>query len=245
MNKLYSIALLLLAFGTLEAQNQNTFQETLDPFTKLVVDPHINVELVKGDSEKIEVHYERVNPEEIFVEQSGRTLHVYLADAKIGLRLFSDHNFGEKKYRNAYVKMVITYKELKNIQFRGEEKLTCKGELYGRKITLKAYGETDVKIASVDARKLKVALFGENEFEVGAGYAMNQTINTYGENRVDATKLISYDVKTHSFGENKVAVNATESLSVLHLGEGEISYAGTPHMGRKWIIGEVDVRRSR
>lgn len=245
MNKIFTLLLATVITTAAFAQNKNTFKEDLDPFSKLIVDPYINVELVKGEDEKIEVFYDNVDPGEIFVEQRGRLLYVYLAEAKIGLSLFRGTYFTKKKYRNANVKMIITYKALKNIQFRGEEELTCNDELTGNRIKLKAFGETTIRIASIDARKFKVALFGENDFKVGAGTTMNNTINTYGENTVDATKLISHGVKTHSFGENKVSLNATEYLSVMHFGDGEIRYSGRPHVDRKWVIGEVDVRRAR
>lgn len=233
--------LLLTAFIT----NGQEFEEKLDPFNKLIVDPYINVELVKGNEEKIQVFYDNVDPEEIISEQRGKTLHLYLADAKIGWRLFTNDNYRYRKYRYAEVKMVITYKNLKNIQFRGEEQLTCDDEISGSRLKLKAYGETDIRIASMDIRRLKIALYGENSLLVSAGNTYDQTINTYGENRVDASMLKSYGTSTKSFGENKVSVNASEYIRAMYFGEGELRYSGHPIMERKWLIGEVDVRKIR
>ncbi len=221
------------------------FSEDLDPFNKLVVDPYIEIELVKGDKEQIEVFYDNIDPDEIFAEQQGKTLRVYLADAKVGFSLFADDNFRKKKYRYSSVRMVITYKTLKNIQFRGEEKLTCNDELSGSRIKLKAYGQTKIRIASVDTRKFKVALYGENEMKISSGNTYNQIVNTYGENTIEASNLISYGVKTNSFGENRISVNATDYLRILHIGEGRLSYAGQPTVERNWTIGEVDIRRLR
>ena len=139
-----------ILFLALTVSYGQQFEEKLDPFNKLIVDPYINIELVKGEEEKIQVFYNNVDPEEIISEQRGKTLHLYLADARIGWRFLGHDNFRQRKYRYADVKMVITYKNLKNIQFRGEEKLTCNDELSGSKLKLKAYGETDIQIASMD-----------------------------------------------------------------------------------------------
>ena len=233
--------LLLVAFSNYGQQ----FEEKLDPFNKLIVDPYINVELVQGNEEKIQVFYDNVDPAEIISEQRGKTLYVYLADAKIGWRILANDNYRYKKYRYAEVKMVITYKSLKNIQFRGEEQLTCEDEISGSRLKLKAYGETDIRIASIDIRRLKIALYGENNLLVSAGSTYDQKINTYGENRVDASMLQSYGTNTKSFGENKVAVNASQYLRAMYFGEGELRYSGHPIMERKWLIGEVDVRKVR
>lgn len=216
--------------------------DDLQPFNKLIIDPYINVELVKGNKEKIEITYHNIAPHEIFAEQRGKTLHVYLEDARVGLRLFRDNNFVTDKYENASVRMVITYVEIKNIQFRGEEKLVCNDDLAGKKIKIKAFGETDIRFASVNAQNFKVALYGENDLFIEGGQSGNQVINTYGNNSVNTKNLLSYGIKTTNFGESKLEINATDYLKVTYFGEGELHYHGHPYIERKWLIGEVDVR---
>ena len=220
-------------------------EDDLKPFNKLIVDPHIDVELRKGDREKIEVFYNNIDPQDIYAEHSGNTLHVYLKDAKIGWNLLKNDNFNDHKYSNTTVRMVITYVELNNIQFRGEERLICNDELTTMRLKIRVFGETEVRLTSIDAAKFKLALYGENELTISGGQVDNQIINTYGENRVDVRNLTSYGIRTTNFGENKLQINATDYLKATYFGEGELYYTGNPIIERKWLLGEVDVRNIR
>lgn len=236
--------LMLVGIAT-QLHAQNTFKEALDPFNKLVVDPYINVELVQGDYDSIAVNYAGIDPGKIFVEQQGRTLRLFLQDARIGVGLFADEFEIEEKYRHAKVWVRLTFKSLKNIQFRGQGELISNGSISGKKLKLKAYGETDVKLFHVDLDRMKVALYGDNSFYISSGQVFDHTINTYGENRVDVSNLTSHGLRSNSFGENRLAFNATDILRVVHFGDGEIQYAGRPVIERRWIIGDVNVRQLR
>lgn len=87
--------------------------------------------------------------------------------------------------------MVITCTSLKSIQLRREEKLLCNHELSVKKLKIKAYGETDIVLASFNSADLKVALFGDNTFVIRDNHTTNIKFNTYGENRLNTQNLYS------------------------------------------------------
>src|SRR3954467_8655569 len=57
-------------------------QETLKPFTKIIASPRINLILKKGDHEDIRLVYKDVSKGKINIVVKGKTLHLYLDNAR-------------------------------------------------------------------------------------------------------------------------------------------------------------------
>lgn len=241
MNKLYTTLLAIICLTT--ASMAQTLELPLTSFEKIIINPYIDVTLVKGDKEGIEFTYDGISSDKLFAEVRGRTLHVFLEDAEISLRLFKRDFDMPRRYQWARVKAKITYVSLKKIDLRGEEDLVCEGDLSSRNLKFIAYGENDIKLNSVNTGNFKVALYGENKFAINSGSTYNQIYNTYGENEINAENFESTAVKSKSFGDNIININATDFLEVVHFGEGTISYVGNPVIERKWLIGETRMRR--
>ncbi|MEQ9164907.1 MAG: DUF2807 domain-containing protein [Fulvivirga sp.] len=241
MNKLYTTLIAIICFST--ASMAQTLELPLSRFEKVIINPYIDVTLVKGDKEAIEFTYDGISSDKLGAEVRGRTLHVFLEDAEINLRLFKRDFDMPRRYKWARVKAKITYVTLKKIDLRGEENLVCEGELSTRNLKFIAYGENDIKLNSVNTGNFKVALYGENTFAVNSGSTYNQIYNTYGENKINAENFESSAVRSKSFGDNIININATDFLEVVHFGEGRINYVGNPVIERKWLIGETQMRR--
>jgi hypothetical protein len=79
MQKSFILSLLILVSTYSVAQE---IQKELKPFTKIVASPRINVILTKGEKENIRLAYKDVSEDKINIEVRGKTLHIYLDDAK-------------------------------------------------------------------------------------------------------------------------------------------------------------------
>ncbi|HNP19241.1 MAG TPA: DUF2807 domain-containing protein [Fulvivirga sp.] len=233
-----SLIALLICTGSFA----QTIERDLDTFNKLIVDPFINVELIAGDQEHIEITYDNIDPELINADLRGKTLHLYLDYAKINWRLMHRDFHMPRKYEYASVNVKVTYKSLKKIQMRGEEKLVCNSSLTGKKLKLKVYGENNIELADVASKKFKASLFGDNELLV-SGTTTNQIFNTFGDNTIKASKLEGRNVKTTGFGASHIDISVADYLRVVQFGEGSVSYSGDPVIGRKLLIGETELRR--
>ena len=82
---LLSLLILVLCMGsTLLAQERT---ESLKYFNKLVVSPHIELILIKGDHEQVVWDFKNISEDKLNVELDGKTLHLYLDKAKITPKL--------------------------------------------------------------------------------------------------------------------------------------------------------------
>jgi hypothetical protein len=238
-----------------------TLERTLPTFKKVVISPFIDVELVKGPSEGIQITYENLEEDEINIDVKGNTLRVYLDDAKFRIRRESAEIKNDRRYGHAKVKAIITYKELENIQIAGNNSLTCKEEMIGKKLKIKvydearvafaslgmkkirlaAYGETDVDIEQVDANSMRIATYGDNHVDIDSGQAGNQTFRAYGDNIIDARGVKSIYAKVGFFGDNKLAVDAEHQVKITVLGEGDIRVGGNAHIRRSLVLGDPKI----
>ena len=213
-------------------------------FHKVVVSPKINLILEKGDHESIRLTYSNVSPDKINIKVHGKTLHVYLDDAKVTEKL-ERINPREKRniYRDAEITAYVTYTNLERLEIRGNQELTCNGPLEARKFTLKAYGENEIRLASVKAQYLKTSLYGENDLKIKGGNTEYQKYRLFGENRIDTQDLKSYETTTNVYGESKIKVSTTENLRINAFGESQISYNGDASINRGLIFGRTQIHK--
>lgn len=216
----------------------------LKPFTKIIASPHINLILEKGDHEGIRVVYNEEAQDKINIEVKGHTLRIYLDDARITDKLERlGRHHKESAYRNASVTAYVTYKELKHLQVRGSQEVTCLNELSAKKFKLKAYGENEIEFASLKAEYFKTALFGENNLKIKGGRADYTKYKLYGENKIDTRDLTSYSATTTIFGESRVKLNTEDELKVNAFGEADVRYSGNASVNRGLVFGETKITR--
>src|SRR5262249_36556643 len=134
-------------------------EQKLRSFDKIVASYKIDLVLIPGDTESIKITYSGVDAEDINIDQSGRRVHIYLDDAKIfdkGVKK-NDKNMFERRprYRFAKVTAYVTFKELRLIETRGEGEVFCDGKIEAKKVKIRAYGDTEVRLAYVEAKTVK------------------------------------------------------------------------------------------
>ncbi len=238
---------LTMVAGLTQAQ---TPVQTLSAFDKVITSPHVSLVLVAGEQESIRLAYENIEPEKVNVFVRHKTLRVYLDDARITVKHQKweegDHTYKKPIYdKSVKVTAYVTYRQLKSLQIRGEEDVTCRSELRNDAFRLRVYGQATVTLASLKTNTLKAKLYGENKVTIQSGQADKQRYRIYGENRLDTENLTGKTVSAHSYGDSQLRVYASNRIGVMAFGESDIRYAGDAHLRKGLIIGEITIHRTK
>ncbi|NJM25124.1 MAG: DUF2807 domain-containing protein [Bacteroidia bacterium] len=224
-------------------------EKELRTFDKIVASPRINVVLKQGDQESIRLVYSSVSREKINIEVKNKTLRIYLEDARINepTKRISGDGYNERRsiYADANVTAYVTYKEIKQLEIRGNQELYCEDAITSKVFVLRAYGENEITLAAVKAEYFKASLYGENELTVKGGKAMDQKYRLFGENRIDTRALKSYSTITSIYGESKLKVNTSDHLRVTAFGEPQITYDGDASVSKGLVFGHARITKSK
>lgn len=245
--KTLSLLLLLLAGITTFAQNEvQEINQNLKHFSKIVASPRINVILEPGNEEKIRLVYDHVNRNRINIVQRGKTLHVFLDEAKKVERPVRNYNSGDGPsrhgmYENVNITAYITYKRIDKLEIRGNQELTCHGAISSPEFILRAFGENEINLASLETEYFRASLYGENRLHISHGKVLEQRYRLFGKNKIDAREMKSEYTSTSIFGEGKLKINSTEEVRVTAFGEPSIYIDGGGYVQRRLILGRVKI----
>ncbi len=218
--------------------------QPLSTFSKIQVGPLINVVLQQGESEHIRLEYDGIAEDKLNYMVKGKTLHIYLDDARYTVKQETVINAGLSQkvpiYRGVTITAYVTYKALDEIQFRGEEHLSCSDSLQSDKFKLKVFGESEVTLAHLQSRRLKVHAYGENSISIKTGDASLQKFRLFGENRINTEYLAADRIKTNSFGESEMKLSSSHKLNVLSFGSMKMEYAGDPQF-KRIVLGDANI----
>lgn len=219
----------------------------VERFDKVIVSPHIAVNFVESESESVNVHSSTESIEKLNIEVVGRTLHLYLDNAKMvtkGEKIKNDKWKGKRSiYRGTVVTATVTYKKLKELSLRGEEKFVCESPISGSEFRLKIYGESEVYLNEVNLDHLTTTSYGESYLELKKGIIGRQKITAYGESKINTLEVNSSEVKITAYGEGSYRVAVSDRLKVTAYGEAIIAYEGSPEVDRGIIIGEAEIQK--
>ncbi|WP_419212882.1 head GIN domain-containing protein [Maribacter sp. X9] len=237
------VAIVFVCFG-LMAQHKSY---TVKTFDKIIVSPHIAVNLIEGDEEGVVIENAKVDMDKINVEVEGNTLRVYLDGAEMvtkSERVSSDKWRGNKPlYSGTMATATITYRTLKNLSVRGEEIVQSKTPLKSDDFKMSLYGEVKVYFDSVSINELTVAIYGSSYLEIGDGNVDRQVYRAYGESEVNTVGMDANETKITAYGESNFRVNVSDRLKVTCYGETNVNYTGSAQVDRGIIIGEARVRK--
>jgi HSP20 family molecular chaperone IbpA len=218
--------------------------EPLQSFDKVQVSPLINLVLNEGEEEHIRIEYSGIAPEKINFSVKGKKLRIYLDDAKYTVKTEEIVKDGYRQnvpiYRNVKVTAYVSYKNLKNIQVRGEESVTCNDSLTSKKFKISLFGESSVNLAFLQTRRLKIQAFGENELTIRAGDSEVQKVRLFGENKIHTENMYAARISSSFFGESSMDLYAGEEIRMWGIGEVKLSYSGQAYL-KKFIIGESSI----
>lgn len=241
MKKYILLTALIALWLTSGAQD---ITQELRSFNKIIVSPKVNLILEKGEHESITVNYTGVPEDKINIEVRGNTLRVFLSDAKVTERTKRAGHYGRTGiYKEAVVTAYVTYRDLKSLEIRGNQELTCNGPLDAKKFKLKAYGVNEIRLASITSGYFKTSLYGENDLQVKGGRTDYQKYRLFGANKIDTQALKSFATTTNIYGESKISINTQDELRINSFGESRVSYAGGADINRGLIFGHAHIEK--
>ena len=237
---------LIVCFASKKSLAQVKTYET-NHFNKVIVSPHIAVNFVQGDSEKVIVNSSTEPIHKLNVEVVGATLRIYLDGARTytNSKNVKGDNYDYKVsiYKGTVINATVTYKTLHELSLRGEEKFVCESPLNGKDFRLKLYGESQVYLNEVDLENLHITIYGESYLELKAGRLNYQKITAYGETTINSLEVKANKAKITAFGEGSYRVQVAERLKVTSYGEATITYKGSPEVDKGIIIGEAIIQK--
>ncbi|NOT73903.1 MAG: hypothetical protein HOP08_03170 [Cyclobacteriaceae bacterium] len=241
--KTFLFASAILLSGISQAQESES--RILSSFEKIIASPRVNVILIKGDQESIRFIFNDIPESKVNAVVKGNKLRIYLDHARVTERQVriteNGHTHKRGIYAGSAVTAYVTYKELKSIEVRGEQELRCDDELTSDKFKLKAYGETEIRLASLVTKKFKASLYGENDLKIKSGTTDRQVYRLFGENKIDTRGLKSEIALTRIYGEGKISVSASDEVRVNALGEPTINVEGTSIISKRVILGRATI----
>lgn len=236
--------LIIAAMAFLPSLVAQEISKDLKPFRKVIASPHINLVLNKGDQESIRLVYSRVSEDKLNIRQNGKTLHIYLDDAKVTEKTRKDgYNTRRGIYPDVNVTAYVTYKSLEELEIRGNQELSCLDPIRSKRFTLRAYGENEISLASVNTEYLVTRLYGENSLKIHDGKAQFQKYSLYGQNEIDTSPLKSYSTTANIYGESRLHLSTDDELKVNSFGEGQVLYNGDAKVNERLIFGQTRISR--
>ncbi|MGJ8745660.1 GIN domain-containing protein [Polaribacter sp.] len=218
-----------------------------DRFNKIIVSPHIEAVLKKGNEASIVIEDIIVPIEKFKYELLKGTLQVYLEGAKTYTKnkKIVSKNYESKVplYNNRVVKVVITYVDVDTFSLRGEEKITFQTPLNQQECNLLIYGKSEVTIPTINVDNLKVSIFGESFLSIEKGTIKKQKITAYGASKVMASDVISQESKITAYGDGVFQFNVSEKMKVTSYGEATILYKGNATLKKGIVMGESTIRK--
>ncbi|MDW3196138.1 MAG: DUF2807 domain-containing protein [Cytophagales bacterium] len=205
--------------------------------------PYINVVLQEGPEEKVEITSRRVDENDIHVDVDGNTLRIYLEGSRLTPRNIRENGMSLEAYKHADITAYVTYKTLKKLSVRGDQRVVCESSLKGKRFKLKAYGDNQVLLMGVEADFFKASMYGDNRLEIDGGKSIKQKYLSFGDNEVKARDYEADFTKTTSFGDGEFSFNAKDVIKVVAFGDADIQYHGGAYLERGLILGDSDIRR--
>lgn len=246
--KTFKITYLLLLLPLLGFGQSPT---KIGDFEKIIVSPHINLVLIKGNESTVRIESANIDDRKINVETDNNILSIFLDGARYHNKYEKyekyDKNYKgkwkEDIYRNAEVTAYVTYRFLKSIQVRGEQFVKSEFPIDQNSFKIVLYGEVDVRLKEVRVNDLKLATYGENEIFIESGSASKQTIKCYGENNIDLMGISTGDIRSNLYGENRLDLRADGEIKVTAFGESDIRFSGDAYINKGIIIGDTYIKR--
>jgi len=243
------VKMMLLTFMVFTLNIITAQEKTFDvgSFDEVIISPHIEVIFIQAEKESVVIENIDVSMDKLNVEVKGKTLHIYLDDAKVYTKSekvkYEDYKGKKAVYSGTVASAKVYYKDLELISLRGEETHKVESPLKGDKLTLRIYGESEVYMSEVDLKEFFATIYGEAYLEVKEGRAERQRVISYGESEVNTLGVNNSTAKVTAYGEGRIKLNVADELKVTSYGEASIHYMGSPMVNRGLVIGETTIHQ--
>jgi hypothetical protein len=219
------ISIYWLTLAALFAQKKE--DRNLEPFNRLSVSGSFTVILQKGDKELVSITAEGIDLQDIETEVHANTLSVAL-----------------KPYRwrsNHRITMVITYRELVEINSSGLSRIRWSESIQADKIRLTQSG-SGIMEGVINSKSIIVDNAGSGKL-VLSGSADMCDFTISGSGKLFAAELISKEAQVSLSGSGSVEIHVTESLKANVSGSGKVHYKGNPKREITNVSGSGSVRK--
>jgi hypothetical protein len=214
-------------------------------FNKVVISPHIEAVLVEGDTESVTIKDNKVSNDKVNIEVKGKTLRIYLDDAKETTKTKTVVTNGMKRkvpiYKGKVLTIEITYKTLEMLSTRGEQNITCTSDINQEEFNLKIYGESQVVLKTVALDYLQLTIYGESDFRIDSGTIKEQKITAYGESSVNLFNVDNKTSKLRAYGEAEFKINASNEIKITAYGDASLEHKGNASIRKGIAIGDLDI----
>lgn len=241
MKKIKSILILAAVILFANSYAQKTY--TVESFDKIIVSPHIEVTIVQGNKESVEILSNSESDDKLNIEVNRGTLRIYLEGAKEFTKneKKKDYNYRSPIYQGTVVTARIVYNSISALSIRGEENFISEGILKAKDFNLNIYGASNIAFDEVQIDDLDTNLYGETEVVFKKGDVVDHKVVAYGEAFVNAMNITNQVTKVTSYGDAEFKLNVTDRLKVTSYGEPRVSYKGSPEIDRGISFGEARI----
>jgi len=216
-------------------------------FNKVIVSPYIQVNFIEGAEESVIIESNATEDENLHIEVKGKTIHIYLEDAKLYPMEEKISKKGKIVDRLQYdlttVKARVTYKTLNEISIRSEEDFEFLSPLKGEKFLLTVYGSSHIFLNEVELKQLRSTLYGESKLEVKKGNVQKQRYISYGTSVVDALAISSEDARIIAYGDGRFKINADQRIKITAYGNSILKYTGKAEIKKGVNIGNLIIEK--
>ncbi|PWI30041.1 DUF2807 domain-containing protein [Flavobacteriaceae bacterium LYZ1037] len=222
-------------------------KEVVKTFDSAIISPHIEVIFIEGNEESVTINESKVSEDKINIKVKGKTLQVYLDDAKNVTKTETVNRDGvEMKvpiYKGKMLTITIVYKNLNSLLIKGEESTICKSPIKVERFDLKIYGESQVVLNDVAFNNFDLDTYGESTIEIKSGSINNQKITAYGEGEINLFAVENNTTKITAYGEAEFKINASNLIKITAYGEAELQYKGTASIDKGITIGDAAISK--
>ena len=209
------VLLFALVFNTLAQEPDHTQIRKVGSFDKIKASKGINVTLIEGDKEEVDVHIKNGEITDVITEVKNRKLTVKMKT---------------KIYKDVHVQVYVTYKHLREIEAGSGATIDAENTIYAESLKLRAGTEAnllldvDVNNLEVDGSACKIELEGKTKFQ-------EVSIGTGG--KYLAYNLESNETYAKATLGSSVEVTANDRISGTAGSGGVIYYMGDPNKVEK------------
>mgnify|MGYP001025336578 CR=1 FL=1 len=243
MKTILYLSALICAFTVQAVQSQEI--TNVDDFTKVIISPHIESKFVKGEKNSVEILSNTESKDKVNIQVKGKTLRVYLDDAKETTKTKTVMKNGMKMkvpiYKERVLSVLITYVDLSELSLRGEQNTLCESPITTDKFNLKIYGASEVVFNEVDFDEIDVDIYGESDLTILDGKIDYQKITVYGESKINLLNVENIESKLKAFGEAEFDVNVSEAIKFTSYGEAVLRYKGNAQVNTGLSLGDSEI----
>lgn len=231
-------------YGWHSAYAQIRENRGLEDFNSVQVQGGFLVELVKGDTNKIEIHSSQLESEKIITKINKKgTLTVRLNYKKMLYQSikYTDNEVEELSI-SGQVKVRITHKDdLKSISRSGSGWLKVSSPMLYSEVKLKNNGSGDIFVQDLRADVLEAGCSGSGKIIVEKGNIRTQTLSVSGSGKIENQGLQSENSHCNISGSGKIFVQVSQLLDAHISGTGKIIYTGTPSQLTSAVSGSGEI----